>query len=39
MIFIELEITLLEIFCKIVLNCKVVIKRIIDPDDNVLGNS
>ena len=33
MIFRTLPITLLQIFCKIILNVKVIIKRVIEPDD------
>ena len=31
--------TLLQIFCKISINSKVIIKSIIDPDDNCWRNS
>ena len=31
--------TLLQIFCKIILNSKVIVKSIIDPDDNSWMNS
>ena len=31
--------TLLQTFCKIILNSKVIIKSIIDPDDNFSRNS
>ena len=30
--------TLLQIFCKIILNSKVIVKSIIDPDDNFWRN-
>ena len=34
-----LSTTLLQIFCKIILNSEVIVKSIIDPDDNFLRNS
>ena len=30
--------SLLQIFCKIILNSKVIVKSIIDPDDNFCNN-
>ena len=34
----RLPTTLLQIFCKTILNFKVIVKNIIDPDDNVWSN-
>ena len=34
-----LSTNLLQIFCEIFLNSKVIVKSIIDPDDNFYGNS
>ena len=34
-----LSTTIFQIFCKIILNFKVIVKGIIDPDDNFQRNS
>ena len=34
-----LSTTLLQKFCKMILNLKVIVKSIIDPDDNFQSNS
>ena len=39
MLFRTLPTTLLQIFCKIILNSKVIVKRIFDPDDTFWRNS